>query len=74
MNEILLQKIERIEQILLNQQPNNWLTLKQICKHSNLSDSSIRRAVSKGRLKCSHQTGKLLFKQSWIDNYLEGVK
>ena len=50
---------------------NNWIDLKKVIQYTSLSASTIRRAVQKGKLKVSKKTGKLLFKVSWINNWLE---
>ena len=50
---------------------DSWIDLKKVIKYTSLSASTIRRAVQKGELKVSKKTGKLLFKVSWINNWLE---
>jgi len=37
-----------------------------------MSESTIRRAVKRGTLKASQSTGKLLFKVSSVDRWLNG--
>ena len=49
---------------------DNWLDLKATCKYCSLSASTLRRVIYKGEIKVSKVTGKLLFKRSWIDDYL----
>lgn len=73
MYENIIQKIEKIEQILLNKQENKWHNIKQVCHYTSLSESTLRRAITKGQLRCSNQTGKLLFRLSWVDTYLGGI-
>ena len=51
---------------------DKWLTIKEVTKYSNLSESTIRRAVKRGTLKASNQTGRLLFKYTDVDNWLKG--
>ena len=38
-----------------------WLGIKDVCRWTSLSESTIRRAVKRGSLKVSRKTGKLLF-------------
>ena len=65
-----LSNIERlIERIVI---PDKWLTIKEAAEYGGTSVSSLRRKISKGTLKCSKQTGKLLFKRSAIDRWLNG--
>ena len=52
---------------------NGWMSLKQVIKYTGLSSATIHRHVDKGALRVSKVIpGKLLFRQEWIDKYLEG--
>jgi len=51
---------------------NPWLTLKDVVSFTNLSASTIRRAVNIGKLKASTATGKHLFKLSSVEAWLNG--
>ena len=51
---------------------NRWLTIKDVSQYTNLSASTIHRAIQKGELKVSKKTGKNLFKKEWIDGFLNG--
>ena len=51
---------------------DNWLNINAVCNYSSLSPSTIRRAVYKGALKASRITGKMLFKTSEVDRWLNG--
>jgi len=50
---------------------DHWLTLKDVCEYTQLSQSTLHRSIKKNRLKVSKATGKLLFKKEWIDDFLE---
>lgn len=52
-------------------EPDRWIDIEDAASYSNTSKSTIYRAVKKGILKCSKQTGKRLFKRSEIDRWLE---
>jgi excisionase family DNA binding protein len=54
-------------------QPANptWLTVKDVCRYTKLSPSTIFRATQRGVLKVSKKTGKNLFRREWIDNFLD---
>ncbi len=52
---------------------DKWYNIKQICDYTNLSESTLRRLIDKGRLRCSSATGKLLFKLEWVDKCLGGI-
>ena len=51
---------------------DKWLNIKSVSNYTSLSPSTIRRAVSRGSLKVSKITGKLLFKVSAVDRWLNG--
>lgn len=49
-----------------------WLGIKDVCRWTSLSESTIRRAIKQGSLKVSRKTGKLLFNindvKKWLSN------
>ena len=51
--------------------PDEWLTIRQAVNYTKLSQPTIRRYVRKGKLKASKNTGRLLFKKSDLDQWLE---
>ena len=66
----LMMILDRVERNQVNTQPKRYLTIKDVSNSTSLSQSTIRRAIKKGELKCSKKLGKLLFKVEWIDNWL----
>ncbi|MBT3934569.1 MAG: helix-turn-helix domain-containing protein [Bacteroidetes bacterium] len=63
-------RLHRIEQILNSNKKDQWITLIDAIEYTSLSDSSIRRAFYRGKLKASRVTGKLLFKISELEKWL----
>ena len=67
------EQLERIEKKLDGTFSNKFLSINQVSKLVSLSNSTIRRSISNGSLKCSKKSGKLLFLESdirkWIDEY-----
>jgi len=64
-------RLERIEELLSQtQKASRWITLREAVEYTGLSDSTLRRLVYDGKLQCSRQSGKLLFRASWIDKFL----
>ena len=49
-----------------------YLSLKEVSEYTSMSQSTIRRAVDKGHLKSSNTTGKILFKITEIERWLNG--
>lgn len=65
-------KLSNLERLVENfVAPNNWLTIKEASAYTRCSDTTLRRAISRGVLKCSRRTGKLLFKRFELDRWLE---
>lgn len=64
--------LAEISSYLKNYQSGNWITVKNAARYSSVSESTIRRAVKRGELKVSRVTGKLLFKITDIDRWLNG--
>lgn len=67
----ILEEIKELKKLIQNKLADRWLSLREVCDYTNLSPSTLRRAINKGELKSSKKTGKLMFKRSWIDNFLE---
>ena len=63
-------RLHRIEQILNSNKKDQWITLIDAIEYTSLSDSPIRRAFYRGKLKASRVTGKLLFKISELEKWL----
>ena len=66
------EQLKRIEKKLDGNFKNKFLSINQVSKLTSLSASTIRRAISKGQLKCSRRLGKLLFLESDISRWLNG--
>ena len=64
--------LNEIKTLILGKVNERWLTLKEVAEYTSVSESTIRRAIKKGVLKASHSTGKLLFKVSSVDRWLNG--
>tara|TARA_Y100000593_G_scaffold94525_1_gene194021 strand:- start:1180 stop:1401 length:222 start_codon:yes stop_codon:yes gene_type:complete len=58
----------------INNKPkeDKWLDITQASNYTNLSKSTLRRYIKDGKLKASNKLGKTLFKQSELENWLNG--
>ena len=74
MNDIfpIRDQLNRIEKKLDGKYSDPFLSLKQVSELTSLSTSTLRRAIRKGYLKCSKNSGKLLFKRSNVERWLNG--
>ncbi len=68
----ILNQLDSIEKKVDGKDSKRFLDINQVAQLTSLSQSTIRRAIRKGELKCSKKLGKLLFKVEWIDKWLEG--
>jgi len=64
------EQLERIEKKLDGSFKNQFLSINEVSKLTSLSPSTIRRAVMKGKLKCSRKLGKLLFQESEVRKWI----
>ncbi len=70
MQTTILEKLDEIKSLLVKKVETHYLDMRQVENYTSLSQSTIRRAIQKGELKCSNKTGKLLFKKSALDKWL----
>ena len=68
----ILELLNEIKSLIIGKMNERWLTLKEVSEYTSLSESTIRRAIQKGVLKSSNKTGRLLFKVSSVDKWLNG--
>ena len=68
----LKNQLDRIEEVLVRKNENQFLDITEAERFSSLSKSTLRRAIARGELKCNKKVGKLLFKRSDIEKWLSG--
>tara|TARA_R110002020_G_scaffold46172_1_gene131486 strand:+ start:1191 stop:1406 length:216 start_codon:yes stop_codon:yes gene_type:complete len=66
----ILKRLDKIETSLSNKTEDNWLNINGVRDYTSLSIPKIRKAVRGGELKVSRSGGRLLFKKSWVDKWL----
>ena len=65
-------QLDRIEKKLDGRYNNRYLSITQVSNLVSLSSSTIRRAITKGELKYSRRSGKLLFQERDVRRWLNG--
>ncbi|NQT62625.1 MAG: helix-turn-helix domain-containing protein [Candidatus Marinimicrobia bacterium] len=58
-----------------NENRNVWMTLSEAAEYSRLSQSKIHQIIKSGKLKITRSngdSGKILIKQNWLDQMLQG--
>jgi excisionase family DNA binding protein len=68
----LKNQLDRIEEVLVRKNENQFLDITEAARFSSLSKSTLRRAIARGELKYNKKVGKLLFKRSDIEKWLSG--
>ena len=73
-NELLpiIERLDSIQKKLDGRYSNKYLSINEVSELTTLSQSTIRRSVAKGELKCSRKLGKLLFQESDVRKWLNG--
>ena len=73
MNKIIIQEMFReIRKNIKKDRQDEWFNISQAEQYAKLSEQTIRRYVKLGALKVSKKTGRLLFKKSNLDRWLNG--
>ena len=75
LNEALIPVIERLERIELKLEQNQTpklMTIKDIMSYCSLSETTIRRHIQRGTLKPFKDEGKKLFRRTDVDRWLKG--
>lgn len=68
----ILEEIRELKTLFNQRVSERWLSITEVTQYTSLSDSTIRRAVRKGHLKCSRRTGKLMFKTIEVERWING--
>lgn len=66
----IVELLNEIKTLILGKVNERWLTIREVAEYTSVSESTIRRAIKKGVLKASDNTGRLLFKVSDVDSWL----
>tara|TARA_Y100001980_G_C14267698_1_gene106833 strand:- start:201 stop:419 length:219 start_codon:yes stop_codon:yes gene_type:complete len=72
MKSRILDMMEEIKGLIKDKLSDRWLNIREVASYASVSETTIRRAVKRGSLNASKVTGKLLFKVSCVDRWLNG--
>ena len=72
MENIIIERLNRIENKIDANTSYRYLDIIEASAYTSLSVSTLRRYISRGELKCSRKLGKILFRASDIDRWLNG--
>ena len=68
----VLEMFDEILKALKVKNQDEWLTMNQVTAYTKLSEPTLHRYIRRNLIKVSKQTGRLLFKKSNVDAFLEG--
>jgi excisionase family DNA binding protein len=71
MNRVI-QKLNEILSLLRGNDLSRWMDISETSQYTGVSKSTLRRNVQTDSLKASSQTGKMLFKISNVERWLNG--
>ena len=67
-----IELLKEIKSLIQDKITNRWMNIHEVSNYTSVSSSTIRRAVQRGELKVANSTGKLLFKVSDVERWLNG--
>ena len=68
-----LEMLQEIKDLIIGKpKEDNFMDINMASKYTNLSASTLRRAVKNNELEASTKLGKLLFKRSSQESWLNG--
>ena len=72
-NYRVVELLKEIKGLIIGQpKTDKWMNITDASEYTSTSPSSLRRAVKSDTLKASRRLGKLLFKESDLENWLNG--
>ena len=67
----IMERLDRIESKINQNDSPTLMTLKDVAEYSRLSTNTVLRAVRLGTLKPFKDDGKKLFRKSYVDAWLQ---
>ena len=67
----IMEKLDELKHEIIKK-GDRWYNTKSAITYTDVSAKTLERAVAKGLLKVSKQSGRNLYKQSELDRWLEG--
>ena len=69
----IVELLKEIKGLIINKpKEDKWMNIKQASKYANVSDSSLRRAISNKQLPASKRLQKVLILKSNLEQWLNG--
>ena len=68
----VIELLKEIKSMLTGNTNDKWLDINQASEYCSVSPTTLRRNVERGKLNASKQLGKMLFKESDLEQWLNG--
>ena len=69
----IVELLKEIKGLLVGQEKKDrWVDINQASEYCSVSPQTLRRNVDSGKLNASKQLGKMLFKESDLEQWLNG--
>jgi len=68
----VIELLKEIKSMLTGNTNDKWLDINQASEYCSVHPSTLRRNVANGSLKASDKLGKVLFKKSELESWLNG--
>ena len=69
----IVELLKEIKGLLVGKEKTDkWIDIKEASEYSSVSPTTLRRNVDSGKLNASKQLGKMLFKESDLEQWLNG--
>ena len=66
-----IELLKEIKSLIIGQpKKNNWIDINEASEYTSVSASTLRRNIKEGKLKASKRLGKILFKKSDLESWL----
>ena len=67
----IVELLKEIKGLLVGQEKSDkWIDIKEASEYCSVSPTTLRRNVAKGELSASSKLGKMLFKESDLEEWL----
>ena len=69
----IMEALEELKSLIIGKpKEEKWIGIREASKYCGVSSATLRRNVEKNKLEASTATGKLLFKKSELESWLNG--
>ena len=69
----IVELLKEIKGLIVGQEKTDkWIDIKEASEYCSVSPTTLRRNVDSGKLNASKQLGKMLFKESDLEQWLNG--